>query len=266
MPRRPPLGQHFLHDPSILARLAEALHPTPRDTVLEIGAGPGALTAQLATRVGRLVAIERDPTLGEALRERVARPEWKGITPTVIIADALDVDWHAAVGHRSFKAAGNIPYRITSPLIERALRPPRPELIVFLVQREVADRLTAPPGSRSYGALTVGVGAVATVEQLFVVKAGAFLPPPGVDSAAVRIVPRSRPLVAPGEGPSLRRLVTGLFAQRRKQLGTALRRQWGLAGAEVARVLEEVRIDPTVRAETLEVEEFVRLLRAGGDL
>jgi 16S rRNA (adenine1518-N6/adenine1519-N6)-dimethyltransferase len=133
------LGQHFLQDPGILRRIADAVEIQPGDTVLEIGPGPGGLTAQLAGRGGRLIAIERDRDLIAALRARF---------PKLILVegDALEMEWHALVGPGPFRIVGNIPYNITSPLLERALLPPRPVCIVFLVQKEVAARVAAAPG------------------------------------------------------------------------------------------------------------------------
>ncbi|HEU5305075.1 MAG TPA: rRNA adenine dimethyltransferase family protein, partial [Gemmatimonadales bacterium] len=127
------LGQHFLTDPRLLARIADALELTPADTVLEIGPGAGGLTARLLERAGRVIAIEKDRDLIPFLRERF---------PAVALkeGDALDLDWHALVPPETpFLVTGNIPYNITSPLIDQALRPPRPRRIVFLVQKEVAD-------------------------------------------------------------------------------------------------------------------------------
>ena len=182
MPRaKRSLGQHFLSDRRILERIADALGATPGDTVLEIGPGPGGLTEVLAAAAGKLVAIERDAALIPGLRERIP-------AATVVEADALEVDWHAVAGP-DFLVAGNIPYNITSPLIDKALAPPRPRRIVFLVQKEVADRVGAPPGGEAYGALSVGVQSVARAERLFTVPAGAFHPRPRVDSAVLRLTP-----------------------------------------------------------------------------
>ncbi|HEU5041878.1 MAG TPA: 16S rRNA (adenine(1518)-N(6)/adenine(1519)-N(6))-dimethyltransferase RsmA, partial [Gemmatimonadales bacterium] len=200
------LGQHFLGDPRILGRIADALEAGPSDTVVEIGPGPGGLTAALAERAGRLVAIEKDPELVPALRALFPGA-------TIVEGDALDLDWHALAGG-PFLAAGNIPYNITSPLLDKALEPPRPARIVFLVQKEVADRVTAEPGGSEYGALTVGVQAVARAERLFTVPAGAFQPRPKVDSAVLRLIPRERPIVSDVERPAFRRLVVGLFGFR----------------------------------------------------
>src|SRR4051812_7392858 len=175
------LGQHFLSDRRILARIADALEARREDTVLEIGPGLGSLTAALTERAGRLVAIEKDPQLVPPLRSRFPQIE-------VVEGDALEMDWHALVPP-SFLVAGNIPYNITSPLLDKALLPPRPERIVFLVQKEVADRVSAAPGTADYGALSIGIQVAARAERLFTVPAGAFHPRPKVDSAVLRLTP-----------------------------------------------------------------------------
>jgi 16S rRNA (adenine1518-N6/adenine1519-N6)-dimethyltransferase len=248
------LGQHFLADPRILARIADALNAGPGDTVLEIGPGPGGLTAALVERAGRVIAIEKDPEMIPPLRQRFPGAE-------VIQADALDVDWHALV-QAPFLVAGNIPYNITSPLLDKALLPPRPGRIVFLVQKEVAERVTAAPGTAEYGALTVGVQVVARAERLFTVPAGAFHPRPKVDSAVLRLVPLPEPLVENGERAHFRAMVVGLFGFRRKQMLRALRELTGWDAARVGRVLQEVGIPETVRPEVVGPGEFVRLRRA----
>jgi 16S rRNA (adenine1518-N6/adenine1519-N6)-dimethyltransferase len=248
------LGQHFLTDPRILGRIADALAPGTDDTVLEIGPGPGGLTAALVERAGRLVAIEKDLELVPALRARFPAAE-------IVEGDALDLDWHALAGPR-FLVAGNIPYNITSPLIDKALEPPRPARIVFLVQKEVADRVTAPPGGGEYGALSVGVRAVADAERLFAVPAGAFQPRPQVDSAVLRLTPLADPLVPDGERGAFRRMVVGLFGYRRKQLLRAVRELTGWEAGLAGAALERAGQVPTARPETVAPEGFVRLLRS----
>ena len=248
------LGQHFLTDPRILGRIADAIEAGPGDTVLEIGPGPGGLTAALAERAGRLIAIEKDADLVPGLRARFPAVQ-------IVEADALEADWHALAGG-PFLAAGNIPYNITSPLLDKALEPPRPMRIVFLVQKEVADRVTAPPGRSEYGALSVGVQAVAKAERLFTVSAGAFQPRPKVDSAVLRLVPLDRPIVADAERYPFRRLVVGLFGFRRKQLQRGLRELTGWDAERVAGVIGGVGLDPTARPETVAPREYVRLLRS----
>lgn len=251
------LGQHFLHDPRILGRIADALEIAPGDPVLEIGPGTGALTAELLARGAALTAIEKDRDLLAGLRQRF---------PSLRLAhgDAMALDWAqlADAEPGRLRIIGNIPYNITSPLIDKALAPPRPERVVFLVQKEVADRLAAAPGTRAYGALTVGVRAVASVERLFVVPAGAFRPPPRVDSAVIRLRPSGTPLVLDAEVGGFRRLVTGLFAARRKQLHRGLRQVTGWPPEQVDQLLARLQLDRMRRPETLDPAEFVAVFRA----
>ena len=248
------LGQHFLTDPGILGRIAEALGAGPEDTVLEIGPGPGGLTAALVQRARRVIAIEKDADLVPALHARFP-------TLTVVRADALEADWRELAGG-PFLVAGNIPYNITSPLIDKALEPPRPHRIVFLVQKEVADRVTSPPGGAEYGALSVGVQAVARAERLFTVPAGAFQPRPKVDSAVLRLTPLDQPLVDDAERAAFRRLVVGMFGFRRKQLLRGLRELTGWEAERVGAVLAAVGLAPTARPETVAPAEYAALLRA----
>ena len=250
------LGQHFLSDPRILGRIADALAPSADDTVLEIGPGPGGLTAALTARAGQVVAIEKDRDLATALQGRFANL-------TVVEGDALTLDWHALVAGAgpTFKIAGNIPYNITSPLIDKALAPPRPAVVVFLVQKEVADRVTAAAGTPNYGALTVGVQAVANAERLFTLPAGAFVPRPNVDSALLRLTPLAVPLISDQERGAFRRLVVGLFGFRRKQLLRGLRQLTGAEATKIGAILQAAAIDEHVRPEILTPADFVRLYR-----
>lgn len=269
--RRPPpaLGQHFLIDRNILERIADALEPDASDTVIEIGAGPGTLTDVLAKRVGHVIAIETDRRMAGNLAE-VGRGKWEGVR--VVTGDALRLDWHDLLGEtlplspfpRPFKVVGNIPYAITSRLIDKALTPPLPERIVFLVQAEVADRMAAGPGSKTYGALSVGVQSLCRVEKLFGVAAGSFQPPPKVRSAVVRLRPLITPLVTAAEVRPFRRFVTACFSQRRKQLGNVLRALTGRSAAAVGEWLESLGIDTAQRSETLAPGVFVQLFRGAG--
>jgi 16S rRNA (adenine1518-N6/adenine1519-N6)-dimethyltransferase len=250
------LGQHFLTDPRLLARIADALEAGPADTVLEIGPGLGGLTAALRERAGRVIAIEKDRDLVPALRSRFPEVD-------VIQADALEIDWQrlAPSDGAGLLVTGNIPYNITSPLIDKALLPPRPRRTVFLVQKEVAERVTASPGTREYGALSIGVRSVARVERVFNVPAGAFHPRPKVDSAVLRLTPLIDPLVSDAERESFRAFVVGLFGFRRKQLLRALRELTGLSAEAVGDMLESAGISGTVRPETLSPAAFVHLHR-----
>jgi 16S rRNA (adenine1518-N6/adenine1519-N6)-dimethyltransferase len=234
------LGQHFLNDPTILARIVDALEPVAGERVLEIGPGQGSLTRALLARGLTVLAIEKDRALAERLTHQ-------GIN--VVLGDALKVDWP-----RVAKVVGNIPYYITSPLLEKALTTPLPERVVFLVQLEVADRLAAKPGSKIYGALSVGVQAICRVEKLFTVAPGAFKPPPQVRSAVVRLTPLAAPLIMPEEVAPFRRFVTGCFSKRRKQLKNAVP---GMGDAD----FQALGLDPQMRPERLSPEMFVRLWR-----
>ena len=221
----------------------DALDPVPGETVLEIGPGKGSLTEALLARGLHVVAIEKDPRLAGALARANLR---------VVEGDALRLEWP-----RVPKIVGNIPYYITSPLIDKALTPPLPERVVFLVQAEVADRLAASAGTKTYGALSIGVQAVCRVEKLFTVAPGSFKPPPKVRSAVVRLTPLAQPLIRPEEIATFRAFVTACFSQRRKQLKNAVP---GLSANQLA----ELGIDPTLRPERLAPEAFVRLLRHRG--
>lgn len=248
------LGQHFLSDPNILRRIVDALDPASGDLVLEIGPGRGSLTAELVERGLELAAIERDPELVPALRERFP-------TAAIVEGDALAIEWRSLTKGRTFLLVGNIPYQITSPLLDKALAPPRARRIVFLVQREVADRLTAEPGTKSYGSLTIGVQALARVERLFRVPAGAFHPPPKVHSAVVRLTPHDEPLISDQELAAFRRFVVGLFGFRRKQLLRAVRGLTAAPAGIVALALGRAGLDEAVRPETLTPGDCVLLFR-----
>lgn len=266
MRTRKDLGQHFLTDPRLLARIADASGAGAGDIVLEVGPGPGGLTRALLDTGAAVLAIERDPRLGSTLVREFASRDF-----VLVEGDALALDWPALVGPWTgeglrWMVAGNIPYYITSPLLEKALSPPLPAAVTYLVQREVADRLAALPGTKQYGALTVGIQAVAEVEVPMRVGKGAFTPPPKVDSALVRLVPRAEPLVAPGRVAALRRLTVDLFSYRRKRMQRALREARGLTAEESAALLARAGIDPDLRPEALSPADFVRLLGAtGGD-
>jgi 16S rRNA (adenine1518-N6/adenine1519-N6)-dimethyltransferase len=251
MPKKA-LGQHFLFDPRILARIVDALSPQAGETVLEIGPGRGTLTAHLVGRTGRLVAIEKDRDLINSLKQKFPTVE-------IVEADALEVDWHALVGIYPFAVIGNIPYNITSPLIDKALTPPRPARVVFLVQKEVAERVAAAPGGSEYGALSVGVQSVARVERLFTVPAGAFSPPPKIDSAVLRLTPLASPLIPDGQIAEFRRMVVGLFGFRRKQLIRGVRELTGISAEQARAVLSQAGVTGTKRPQELSPADFVRL-------
>jgi 16S rRNA (adenine1518-N6/adenine1519-N6)-dimethyltransferase len=256
-PIRKSLGQHFLTDRRILQRIVDALDLRDGETVVEIGPGRGSLTELLAPRASRLILVEYDRALAAILRARFAT------TPSVSIVEADVLSVHlGAIAGSPYKLVGNVPYYITTPILFHALEPPRPLRAVYLVQREVAERIAAEPGSKAYGALSVNVQAVARPTQLFRVAAGSFQPPPKVDSAVVRIEPRDDPVVAPEEEARFRRFVQDAFGMRRKQLKRVLRSIAGLRPEEADTVLAAAQIEPTARPEVLAPQDFARLLRA----
>lgn len=255
MPPKKSLGQHFLLDPGILRRIAELLEVEPGDTVLEIGPGPGGLTAALAATGCRLVAIEKDRDLIAPLRTRFP-------ALTLIEGDALDLDWHQLAGPGPTRIIGNIPYNITSPLLEKALLPPRPRCIVLLVQKEVAERVAAPPGGSDYGALSVGIQSVAKVEKRFSVPAGAFRPAPKVDSAVLRLTPLAAPLIPDAMVGAFRRFTVGLFGFRRKQLLRGLRELTGESAERAGEWLQAAGIGAAQRPQELSPMQFAKLFAA----
>lgn len=258
-PVRKSLGQHFLTDRRILGRIADALELTGSETVVEVGPGRGALTEVLLPRVGRLAVVEYDRALAARLRDRYAdEPRL-----AVVEGDVLETDLAGAAGTDDFLLVGNVPYYITTPILFHALRHPRPRRAVYLVQREVADRAASAPGSRTYGALSVNLQALASVATLFRVPAGAFQPPPKVESAVIRIEPRADPVVTPDEEAPFRRLVQDAFGMRRKQLGRVMRTIFSLDAEAAETLVRGADLDPTARPETLSPDDFARLLRAG---
>jgi 16S rRNA (adenine1518-N6/adenine1519-N6)-dimethyltransferase len=256
-PVRKSLGQHFLSDRRILQRIVDALELTGVETVVEVGPGRGSLTELLVPAARRLVLIEYDRALAELLRQRFADAP----AVTVIQADVLTVDLSAAAGG-TYSLVGNVPYYITTPIVFHALRAPRPDRAVYLVQREVATRLVAAPGSDEYGALSVNVQSVASAKLLFRVAAGSFNPPPKVESAVVRIDPRPDPVVTAAEETVFRRFVQDAFGMRRKQMRRVLREILSIDAPAADALLAAASIDPAARPETLSPEGFARLVRA----
>ncbi|MDQ6771312.1 MAG: 16S rRNA (adenine(1518)-N(6)/adenine(1519)-N(6))-dimethyltransferase RsmA [Gemmatimonadota bacterium] len=256
--RQPPVlkkyGQHFLSDERILEGIVNALAPTPADTVVEVGPGRGSLTDILAERSGRLIAVEIDRALAEQLREKYRdRPNVE-----IVQGDVLETDLHALAG-ADFLLIGNVPYYITTPIVFKALDPPIPRRSVFLVQREVADRMTAKEDTESYGALSVNVAVVANTQQVMSVPASSFKPPPKVESAVIRLTPRIAPLVSGESLPGFRTFVQAMFGQRRKQIQRALRTVRGMSAIEAGEVLERAEIEISARPEVVSPEGFVRL-------
>jgi 16S rRNA (adenine1518-N6/adenine1519-N6)-dimethyltransferase len=244
-------GQHFLHDPGVLRRIVAAVDPRPGERIVEIGPGRGALTLPLLDRCGRMEAIEIDRDLAPLL---AARAEGRGEL-VIHRADVLEVDFKALQGGGpKLRVCGNLPYNISTPLLFHLLA--SRDVIAdmhFMLQKEVVDRIVAPPGGKVYGRLTVMLAAACSAESLFRVGRGAFQPPPAVDSAVVRLVPHAADPFPLPDPARFARLVAAAFSMRRKTLRNSLR---GLidAGQFAAAGIEADR-----RPETLAPAEFARL-------
>jgi 16S rRNA (adenine1518-N6/adenine1519-N6)-dimethyltransferase len=224
--------------------------------VVEVGAGLGTLTVELAARAESVVAIEIDPASVKALRLTLRNhPKVRVVEGNVL---RVDVGGLLPVPYR---VAGNIPYNLTGALFVHLLeRPQPPARIDLLVQQEVAERIVAPPGSWSLA--TLGVRVYGTPELLLRVPRAAFLPPPQVDAALIRIIPDPKPALPKEDLPSFFRFVTPFFQARRKQLPFVLGRTGGVSGAEARRRLTVIGIDPSRRAETLTLDEWRRLFES----
>lgn len=247
-PARKRFGQHFLHDPGVIARILAAFDPRPGQTVVEIGPGRGALTVPLLERLPRLHAIELDRDLAARL------PGFAGGSGELIVhqADALAFDFAALAAGGRVRLIGNLPYNISTPLLFHLIdQADAIEDMLFMVQREVAERLAAAPGGNRYGRLSVMVQWRCEVESLFDVGPGAFQPPPKVWSSVVRLRPRAA--AAAIDRSSFARLVQAAFAQRRKTLRNSLR---GLLDEQA---LARAGVDPGARPQTLALGQFVRL-------
>jgi len=248
MPVRKRFGQHFLHDPGIIRRIIDAIAPEPGERLVEIGPGRGALTWGLLERTRGLDVIEIDRDLAHLI-ETDARA---GVNLRVHVQNVLDVDFLALRGAGApLRVVGNLPYNISTPLMFRLLNQHTAIADMhFMLQKEVVDRITARPGSKDYGRLTVMVAAAAEAEALFDVGPGAFKPQPRVWSAIVRLRPARTPRFDVGADGVLRSLVTAAFSQRRKTLRN------GLKTLLSAREIEACGIDPQLRPETLTPAQF----------
>ena len=243
-------GQHFLHDRGIVQRILDAFDPQPGETLVEIGPGPGALTRPLLERCTRLHVVELDRDLAARLRTDFA-PEHLAVHE----ADALKFDFGALTKPGGkIRLIGNLPYNISTPLLFHLLDQERSiHDMLFMLQKEVVDRMAAPPGGKDYGRLSVMIQWRLRVEKLFDVRPGAFTPPPKVDSSVVRLVPHAAPPIQVRDANAFAHVVKAAFAQRRKTLRNNLK------GMMTAVILESLGIDPQRRAETLTLAEFAAL-------
>jgi 16S rRNA (adenine1518-N6/adenine1519-N6)-dimethyltransferase len=249
------LSQNFLIDQNLQEKILRELDAGPQDVVLEIGAGHGELGGRLAGRVAEVVLVEKDDDLAPELRDRFADHE----SVRVVHDDALEVDLSALIpAGRAYRVLSNLPYAITTPLLFRILdmRPPS-ERVVVTVQREVAERIVAEPGSKTYGALSVGVQVRGAPRIAFRIGRNAFRPVPAVDSAVI-VIDSDPGAPAAEEKAALRRLTRVLFGQRRKQLQKILRSapEYRLSEQDVERLAATVGFDPRDRPEQLHPGEM----------
>ena len=256
------LGQRFLVDRGVLRAILDAAELSADDDVLEVGPGPGVLTAQLADRARSVTAVEIDERMVAVLGETLAERD----NVTVVRADALEVDLFALGERRPTRIVANVPYQITTPLLERFIGDDRrPPLVVVLVQEEVARRIVATASSaKERGYLSVFVQSFADATIVRRVPPSAFRPAPKVSSAVVALRTRARPAFAPLERNAFLRLVSDVFRHRRKQLRGALGHEAGVAPERAEAALRVSGIDPRRRAEELTLEEWVALARALG--
>ena len=248
------LGQNFLLDLNLTARVARAGGSLDGVTVVEVGPGPGGLTrALLAEGARRVIAIERDDRAINALQEIAARyPGRIDIVP----GDALEFDARDHLGFERVRVIANLPYNIATPLLIGWLSeswPPWYDSLVLMFQREVAERIVATSGSKAYGRLAVLAGWRTEAKIMFDVAPTAFVPPPKVTSSVVRLIPRAKPLAC--DANALQRVTEAAFGQRRKMLRQSLKS----VGVDTLTLLAEACIEPTVRAEEIPVEGFVAL-------
>ncbi len=241
-------GQNFLHDPIIINRIINAFAPDKNDFVVEIGPGQGALTRPLLEKLPHLHVIELDRDLVTELQQKFDE------RLSIYSADVLKFDFSTLTNqNNTLRIIGNLPYNISTPLLFHLIR--HQHLIhdmIFMLQKEVVERIAASPGNSSYGRLSVMLQYYYKTEPLFVVHPGAFTPPPAVDSAIIRLTPRT-PDPRVKDEDLLSRIVTAAFSQRRKTLRNTLK---SLASTTQ---LEDCGIDPVRRAETVSLEEFVCL-------
>jgi 16S rRNA (adenine1518-N6/adenine1519-N6)-dimethyltransferase len=252
------LGQNFLLDLNLTARIARAAGPLEGVEVVEIGPGPGGLTrALLVAGARRVIAVERDERAIAALEQIAARYPGR---LEIVSGDALDFDPRPLLGAAPARVVANLPYNIATALLVGWLTlepwPPWYDRLALMFQREVAERIVAAPGSKSYGRLSVLTGWRCQARIRFDIAGTAFVPPPRVTSSLVELVPRQSPL--PCERRALERVTEAAFGQRRKMLRQSLKS----LGPEPMTLLEAAKLEPTARAEDIPVEGFVALARA----
>jgi 16S rRNA (adenine1518-N6/adenine1519-N6)-dimethyltransferase len=241
-------GQHFLRNRGAVTRIVEAVEPATDDVIVEIGPGEGVLTEKLAALPNELIAVEIDPELSEKLRAQY------GDRITLINEDAIE----APLPDRAYRAVGNLPYNAGTPILRRVVADPNCRRAVFMLQKEVADRLVAQPGDEAYGYLTLFVRLYASARILMTLEPKSFYPPPKVRSAVVVLDPDRKPFVS----DALINLISASFRMRRKKLVNNLT-DFGTR-EEIVAAMERAGIDADIRAERLSLEDFARLASSLG--
>jgi 16S rRNA (adenine1518-N6/adenine1519-N6)-dimethyltransferase len=252
-------GQNFLVSDRALRAIADATVSTEEDWIVEIGAGLGTLTAQIVERVtaGRVIAVETDPDMIRVLRAELGTVDNLEIEHT----DAMHFDLRAAASLKKIIVCGNLPYHLASQLMFKVIDArDRVQHAVFMIQKEMADRIVAKPGGKDYGALGVMIRTYAEVTTVIKVGAGSFVPPPKIDSTVIKIVPLAQPRAPIADEAHYSKVVHAAFGQRRKTLRNALRAQFEDAPIDAA--LAQTKIDGQRRGETLDIAEFAALANA----
>ena len=264
-PRIRRLGQHFLNDPGILGKIVRVIDPRPEDRIIEVGAGKGSLTFPLAQKAGEVIAIEKDRELIPLLRTK------KPANLTIIEQDVLRVDFRELLAAGEgfpgpVKLVGNLPYSISSPLMFKVLKNKGIfQTCVFLVQKEVAERICARPGSKKYAPLSILVENDFSARVHFIVHPGSFSPPPRVESALISLAARAAPLFQISDDRLFLRLLQAAFRQRRKILLNNLRNS-GWPPEAIQAAYRDLGLDRTARPEELSLAQFVRLFEFSGSI
>lgn len=252
------LGQNFLVNAPLLDKIADSAELSPEDNVLEVGPGLGSLTVRLLARAGQVTAIEKDSRFAGHLRSQLHRERFN-----LVVSDALEVQWEdLSLPDSGVKVVANLPYSISKPILRRFLEDWRPHLAsaTVLVQREVANRLVAKPGSSDYGPMGIAARLYGQPKKMFDISPGSFLPAPDVVSTVVHIELLPTPSIELADETAFWRVVRAAFAQRRKTLGNTLK---AVAPRErLENAFAQTGIDPQRRGETLSLEEYAALTAA----
>ena len=261
------LGQLFLRDDAVADRIVALVAPTQRDLVLEIGPGQGALTGRLARAAGKVLAIEVDAALAAALMERFAEASHVEIR----MADGRSFDYSGLPALKPDSAGrvlavGNLPYSVGKPILMALVEAGKAvDEMALMLQKEVAERVAAEPGGKTYGSLSVLTQLACEARLAFTVPPGAFRPPPQVESAVLHLRMRPQPLVPAAEASRFRAVVLAAFGQRRKSLANSIAAGLNMSAERARALCASARVDPGRRAETLSMEEFARLAMTTGE-